>query len=397
MKKLKSLFLLYSVCLISTQFINGQEKQNFLFTKGDNNISVITMGDISSPHCTVIEYPEFLVLHEIPNIPIEKNMQDSLMTAYDKAKPLLTFIDSIYLNKPIKYILNSHHHSHSLSTVTPFLENGTKLVTTKDNIETHNKKGLFGKKTSEYYSESIIQISSDTTLLAETKNPIEILFLEKSEYNSIPTNTYLFFNFPKQKLLATSCMTYLRDLNETYGYKGIVYNNRLLNVKKIIEDKNLKVKNTLQLYKFTYESGRREPPIFSISHLENVLKHSWHRRKLSEHFQNMSYEELTTDKDNLLKYHIENDIYHIILNHAVYELIVKKDYPKAVLLAQILLLYEPNRIDYIDTLGEAHYNNGQISMAKYYNEIIKVSKSNTKDMGLIMWETNQKERLKNNN
>ena len=397
MTKSKSIFLLCAMCFMSTQLISGQEKQKLLFTKGDNNISVITMGDTSSPHCTVIEYPEFLVLHEIPKIPIEKSEQDSIITEDDKANLLITYLASIYLNKPIKYILNSHHHSHSLSTVTSFLENGTKLITTKENIKTYNKKGLFGDKTSEYYSESIIQISSDTTLLAETKNPIDVLYLKKSDYNSIPTNTYLFFNFPKQKLLATSCMTYLRDINEKYGYKGIVYNNRLIDVKKIIKDKNLKIKNTLQLYKFTYDNGLRKPPIFSISHLENVLKHSWHRRKLSEHFQNMSYEELTTNKDSLLSYHIENDIYHIILNHAIYELIEKKDYPKAVLLAQILLLYEPNRIDYIDTLGEAHFNNGQINMAKYYDEIIKESKSNTEELGLIMWKTNQKDRLKNSN
>ncbi|WP_033960204.1 hypothetical protein [Psychroserpens jangbogonensis] len=397
MKKLKSLFLICTVYFISTQLINGQEKQNFLFTKGDNNISVITMGDTSSPHCTIIEYPEYLVLHEIPKIPVEKNKENSITTEDDKAKPLITFIDSIYLNKPIKYILNSHHHSHSLSIITPFLENGAKLVTTKENIKTHNKKGLFGNKTSDSYSESIIQISSDTTLLAETKNPIDVLYLKKSDYNSIPTETYLFFNFPEQKLLATSCMVYLKDINEKYGYKGIVYNNRLIDVNKIITDKNLKVKNTLQLYKFTYDNGNRKPPIFSISHLEKVLEHSWHRRKLSEHFQSMSYEELTTNKDNLLEYHIENSIYHIILNHAVYELIEKKDYPKAVLLAQILLLYEPDRIDYIDTLGEAHFNNGQINMAKYYNEIIKESKSNTEEIGLVMWETNQKDRLKNSN
>lgn len=397
MRKLKSLFLLYTMCFMSTQLINGQEHQNFLFTKGDNNISVITMGDSSSPHCTVIEYPEFLVLHEIPKIPIEKNQQDSIKTEDDKAKQLITYLDSLYLNKPIKYILNSHHHSHSLSTVTSFLEHGAKLITTKDNLKTHQQKGLFGDKTSTYYSESIIQISSDTTLLANTKNPIDVLYLKKSDYNSIPTNTYLFFNFPEQKLLATSCMVYLKDINEKYGYKGIVYNNRLIDVKKIITDKNLKVKNTLQLYKFTHENGLRKPPIFSITHFENVLKHSWHRRKLSEHFQNMSYEELTTNKDSLLRYHIENEIYHIILNHAIYELIEKRDYPKAVLLAQILILYEPDRIDYIDTLGEAHFNNGQITMAKYYDEIIKESKSNTEELGLIMWETNQQNRLKNSN
>lgn len=394
MMKLKRLFLLCSMSFVCIQFINGQEKQNFLFTKGENNISIITMGSTRSAHCTVIEYPDFLVVHEIPSIPVEKKAQDSIKVDEKKANPLITFIDSIYLHKPIKYILNSHHHRHSLSTVTPFLEKGAKLITSKENIKTYNKRGLFGNKTSKGYSNSIIEISADTILLAETKNPIEVLYLKKSDYKSIPTATYLFFNFPKQKLLATSCMVYLKDIDEKYGYKGIVYNDRLINVNKIIADKNLTVKNTLQLYRFRSEDGLRTPPVFPISHLQNVLKHSWHRRALSEHFQNMSYEELTTKKDSILNYLVESSIYHIIVNHAVYELIEKKEYQKAVALAQILVTYTPDKVDYIDSLGEAYYNNGQMEMAKYYDKIINKSKSETEGLGLAMWETNQKDRLK---
>ncbi|MEE9371588.1 MAG: hypothetical protein V3V00_00890 [Saprospiraceae bacterium] len=394
--KLKSLFFLYAMCFVFIQFISGQEKQNFLFTKGDNNISVITMGSTRSAHCTVVEYPEFLVIHEIPKIPTVKNVRDSIKTDDDKANPLMTFIDSIYLHKPIKYILNSHHHSHSLSIIIPFLDKGTKLVTTKENIKIYNKKGLFGNKTSEGFSNSIILISSDTMLLAKSKCPIEVLYLKKSDYKSIPTETYLFFNFPKQKLLATSCMVYLKDKDTKYGYKGIVYNDRLINVKEIIVDKNLDIDYTLQLYKFRFKNGIRKLPIFPISYHQNVLKYSWHRLELSEHFQNMSYEELTTKKDSLLNFLIETDIYHIVLNHAVYKLIEKKEYQKAVAIAKILVQYEPGRLNEIDTLGEAYYNNGQLIMAIHYNSILKESKQSSEGLGLAEWKKNQKNRLVNN-
>jgi hypothetical protein len=269
------------------------------------------------------------------------------------------------------------------------------LVTTEENIKRYNKRGLFGNKTSEDYAESIIQITSDTVLLTETKYPIEVLYLKKSDYKSIPTETYLFFNFPVQKLLATSCMVYLKDIDEKYGYMGIIYSDRLVNVNEIIADKNLKVENTLQLYKFRFENGLRKLPIFPISYHQNVLEHSWHRWGLSEHFQNMSYEELTTKKDSILNYLIESDIYHIVLNHAVYELINKKEYQKAVTIAQILVTYEPGILNEIDTLGEAYYNNGQIDIVKHYYRILKNSKKKTEGLGLAMWETNQENRLKN--
>ncbi|MFK7774196.1 MAG: hypothetical protein AB8F94_18755 [Saprospiraceae bacterium] len=392
---MKRLLTLCTMCFVFLQFLSGQEKQKFLFTKGENNISIITTWSVRSAQCAVVEYPDFLVIHEITEIPNVKNAQDSKKEDDDKVNPLLGFIDSIYLRKPIKYILNSHHHRHSLSTITPFLEKGAKLVTSKENLKIYNERGLFGSKTSEGYSESIIQISSDTVLLAETKNPIEVLYLKKSDYGSIPTETFLFFYYPNQKLLAASCMVHLTDFNKKYGYKGLVYNDRLIDANKIIVAKNLKVEKTLQLFRLRFENDIRKPPIFSMSYFQNVLKHSWHRRDLAKHFQNMSYEELTTNKDSLLNYLGENDIYYTVLNQAVYLSIEKKEYQKAVAIAQILIIYEPGKLNEIDTLGEAYYNNGQMEMAQHYDKVIKRSKEKTEGLGLKEWEINQKNRLKN--
>lgn len=392
--KLKSLLLLCAICFVSFQSIVGQGKHKFLLTKGDNNISIITTGSVLSTQCTVFEYPDFLVVHEIPVIPIEKKKEGAIGSEDDKVNPLISFIDSVFFDKPIKYILNSHHHSHSLSTVTPFLELGAKLVTTKENVEVYNRRGLFDDKMSEGYFESIIQITSDTVLLAETANPIEVQYLKKSDYASIPTATFLFFYFPKQKLLAASCMVHLQDLNEKYGFKGVVYNDRLIDANKIIADKNLEVENTLQLFRLRFENDRWKPPIFSMSYFQNVLKHSWHRRDLAEHFQNMSYEDLTTKKDSLLNYLGENDIYYTVLNQAVYLSIEKKEYQKAVAIAHLLIIYEPGSLNMIDTIGEAYFNNGQMDMAKHYDGIIKRSRQKTEGLGLEVWETSQENRLK---
>lgn len=374
--------LLYTLSFLFIQFINGQEKKSFLFTKGKNNTAIITMGSLRSPHCTVFEYPNFLVLHEVPKIPL---IDDT------KENPLISFIDSIYSQKPIKYILNSHSHTHSLSTIMPFLKKGAKLVTTKESLEVYDKKGLFENKSSKDYSQSIIKISSDTLLLADTKNPIKVVHLKKSDYKSIPTPTYLFFNFQQQKLLATSCMTYLKEFDKKKGYTGTVYGDRLVEVNKIIKDKKLNIKNISQLYQFRYKDTVRQPPIFPVSYLRDVLKYGKSRLELSEHFQKMSYEELTVKKDSLLNYLTENSIHSRIVNHAVYGFIEKKEYKKAVALAQILVIYYPNRINYIDTLGEAYFNNGQIETAKHYNRLIERTKPK-EELGLKMWEKNKKER-----
>ncbi len=224
---MKSKHLLFCIfCFVFTQFANAQEP-TFFFTKGNNNISIITMGSLRAPHCTVIEYPDFLVIHEVPKMPESKT--DTIKTNKD-TNPLIAFIDSVYAHKPIKYVLNSHSHGHSLSTIVPFLEQGASLVTTKESLAVYDKKGLFGNKTSKDYTKSIIQIAADTTLLASTDNPIKVILLKKSVYKNIPTSTYLFFNFQKQKLLAASCMCSLKEFDKKKGYSGIVYSDRLLDI-----------------------------------------------------------------------------------------------------------------------------------------------------------------------
>lgn len=382
--------LFCTLCFVCIQLANGQGKSDFLYSTGDDNRAVITMGSPRSAHCTVIEYPDFLVLHEIPKIP--KTTSDS--TKNNQINPLIAFIDSIYSHKPIKYILNSHSHGHSLSTITPFLENGAKLVTAQENLEYYYKKGLLGDKKSGYYSESIIPITSDTLLLTKTNNPIKILYLEKSDYPSIPTSTYLFFYFPKQKLLSASCMCSLKEFDQEKGYSGTVYSNRLVDVNKIISDKSLDVENVAQMYYFIHQNNERKPPVFKISYLRDVLKNGWSREEFSEHLQKMSYNELTLKRDSLLNYLTENSIYSAIINHAVYKLIEKKEYSKAVALAQILVIYYPINVDYIDTLGEAYFNNNEIQKAKYYNTLLNRSKVKpNEEFGLSIWEKNRKERL----
>ena len=385
---LNPLLLFLTMSFFICQDSVSQVAPTIHYTKGDHNISVITMGTLRSSHCTVIEYPEFLVIHEIPSIP-----KELIMDGEDN--PLIAFIDSIYLNKPIKYILNSHHHRHSLASVEPFFQRGATLITAIENIEIYKKRGILKESTAEEKDSRIIKIGADTTLLNETENPIEVIYLKKSDYKSIPTETFLFFNFKNQKLLATSCMVYLRDIGKKYGYKGMIFNDRLIHVNEIIKDKKLDVEHTLQLYRLKEDNGLSKPPIFEYSHLKNVLNNSWHRRALSEHFQNMSYQKLTVKRDSILNYLIENDIYHVVLNHAIYELIDKKNYQKAVALAQILVNYEPNRLNEIDTLGEAYFNNGQIEIAKHYDQIIQNSKKDIEGLGIAQWEINKRERLQN--
>lgn len=393
--KIKNIFFLIVLSLFYTQLTSAQNGHNYVFTKGDKNISVIKIEETSRAKCTVVEFPDYLVLIDVPSTPY--TAADSLKMDDPKFNPLIEFLDSVYMHKPIKYVLNSHSHGHSISRPKSFLENGAKLVTAKENIAYYDKLRLFGEKGSTGYGESIIQISGDTILQANSDYPISVLHLKRSEYR-IPTKAYLFFHFPEQKFLAASCMLDLKDLSKKHGYKGFLYSGRLPEVKKIIEDKNITFDYTLQLRGLSKENGVEKPAMFTYSHFENSLKEGWSRKTLSENIQNIcsknSYEELKITQDSILEFHIENDINAVPLMNAVYGLIDKKEYKKAVLLAQTALLYRP---DYngilVNTMGEAYFNNGELDKAKHYDFLLKKIDPDNEKIGLIAWEQKRKERL----
>ena len=123
------------------------------------------------------------------------------------------------------------------------------------------------------------------------------------------------------------------------------------------------------------------------------MKEGWSLEGLSEHFQNMSYEELISKKDSIFIFLMENEIEAGTLNHAVYALIDKKEYQKAVVLARVAFTYAPHWSDLLDSLGEAYFNNGEIEKVRHYVQSLKFIEPGDDRYGLEVWKKNRKERL----
>lgn len=383
--KLKTSFSISIIFLLHIQSIIGQEDQPFLYTKGDGDVSIIT---IAGTNCTVVEYPEFLVLHEIPSQPGQTSY-----TEFEKADPFIAFIDSVYQNKPIKYVLNSHSHTHSLAIIKPFLDNGTQLVTAQENIPIYEEREMFGDTTSLKYMESIIAVSSDTVLLSNTQNPIEIFHLKKSEYENMPTETFMFFNYTKQNLLNVSCMLTLEDCHEKYGFAGKTYTKRFSDTQKIIEDRKIQAHATTQLYGLRTENDKQKLPAFSLSHLQNVLKHGREQSEFSDYLKNLTNGEITMKRDSLIEYFIEDRVYPSMISRTIHNLIKEKRYERAVIIAQMNALYRPHSPEVFNTLGEAYFNNGQTAIANYYDKVVERLAPDNDKFGIEIWEKKQKERL----
>lgn len=386
---MKTFFPLIITLFLSSQSVaqmnSAKEFSRSFFSE---EISFIRTDSSHGSYSTVIEYPGFLVVLELPMINAGGGVIKNLRQDIPKAERFLAFLESEYQNKPVKLVLSSHWHLHSLSGITPFLKRGTKLVTAKANWEYSITNGLLDSTFS--YSSQIISLTQDTTLLTETAFPISVIFLDES-YKNKPTKEYLFFYFPENKALHASCMCALNEINFSQQPE-FIYNNRLIDLEKAIKSHNLKVE---YLFKLTSEAGIEKNtyklPWFSASYFEEFLKRGKSSEVVIKNLSKVNLDSLTSEKDKIISYLIEKNIPGTLVNSLVYRFIKEKKYDEAVQWAQILNLYHIGNSDFLDTMGEAYYNTGNMIMAQLISNQLTKLKPEFQNQFKVWKETKEKE------
>src|SRR5687768_6282961 len=76
--------------------------------------------DSSTSKSTIIEFDKFVALLEVP-IKNEGGGATNLKDHSFGGKKVIASIEKYFPNKPLKYLLHSHWHPHSISSVKPFL------------------------------------------------------------------------------------------------------------------------------------------------------------------------------------------------------------------------------------------------------------------------------------
>jgi len=103
----------------------------------------------------------------------------------------------------------------------------------------------------------------------------------------------------------------------------------------------------------------------------------------------MALDRLNHDRDSLLNVLVQQKVSPALLNSVVYECLREQAWPKAVAWAHILNLVEPGDTNYIDTLGEAYYQSGNLSMAEYYSRVLQRLDAQNFPDALATWARNK--------
>jgi hypothetical protein len=379
-------FVLFLFIIITIEAV-AQSKNRFNRIQFSKDISFVRFDSAQAAQSTIIEYPKFLVVIELPMIEEGGARSTNLEEDIPKAENYLTYLEAEY-RKPVKYVLSSHWHLHSLSGITPFFNKGAKLVTAQSNWKYSLDNGLMKDKNVSAFTKHVVTVTKDTTLFSNTKNPIEVLFLDKS-YTFKPTKDYLFFYLPNSKTMHASCMCAL----STIDFKQrptFVYNDRVSDLEKAIASRKLQVDNLIKLSaEYDKETKTYRPVTFSSAYYSEFKQRGTPMHEVIKTYSSYSLEKLSLKRDSILNHLVENKIAPSIINSAVYTCIRDKQFQNAVEWARLLNLYQAGENNYIDTLGEACFRAGNGTLANYYSGLLAQRDAKTFPNALNVWEKNK--------
>jgi tetratricopeptide (TPR) repeat protein len=297
----------------------------------------------------VAEFEKFIVLVEFPQ-------NDSV------ASDIIAKTAVMFPKKPIKFVLHSHHHGHSISSFDPFLKlTNASLLTTKFNAnEIKNKtKDTLALKNRTILYDSIYRIK-------DKKNEMICYEILQSKY-LVPTKEYNIFYFPKQQLVVSGCL-----FNKPLAYYEVV-NARKPALKKFISDNKLSVKvfiptNTSKANGFT--------DICTIEQLDEALIKGIQPYQFCDNFQTKSIEYLESKSDSLETEFrkIPRSFDYLVCGNTLRS--IRKDYNRAIIVFKILNKIYPLEIDAYLSIAESYESKGsKIEAIGYYEKFISLTKS----------------------
>lgn len=331
---------------------------------------------------TVVEFKNYLVLIEMP-ISSDGGGTSKLKDYTEGGEMVLTTLKKQFPTKPLKYVLSTHWHPHSISSILPFISRGIVVVTTTKNF----------KRISEYvdsisiskYGKYLQFIDKDGFMIKDKSNSIVAYYLDKKEYPHIPTEDFLFYYLPKYNYLHNSCMFQRLKGSSVYGKEMI--SSRVEDLHKLIKAKHISPDYfiTSDIW-FDDSSGMASGDTLAL-----VYKNGITMTTLEQQILDIDENSMKMESDSILKTLMDNRMPYSILLNAVYTCLRENKLQKALAVAKILAAINPSDPNVWDTLGEVYFFLGETKLAKKYEAQCKrIDKDWTKG-GETNWKQNYKD------
>ena len=344
--------------------------------------------DSSNSKSTIVEYDDFVVLIEVP-VKDEGGGATNMKDHIEGGVKAIRTIEKQFPGKPIKYVIHSHWHPHSISAIAPFLENGSKLITTMENYSIIKK--YMDESVKEKYRSNVIfaeadpRSAGDSLVIDEPGNRIVIHYLKKSEYPNLPTIDYLYCYLPNYNLLHCACM-YNKWTGEPVEGKEML-TGREEDLHRFLTEKNIKPEHLIRLNNEKSEPGNMLP----FSGLDDVVKNGIRAADILNRYTALSEQELKDKFDAIAEEIINNYIPVSLMNTAAYQMIRSNDLGRALVFAKLQAMINPSDPNSWDTLGEVYYFMGKLESARRCSKEAKEIDPSFSQGGEKVWEEDLKE------
>lgn len=332
--------------------------------------------DSSAAKSTIVEFEDFLVLIEAP-IKNEGGGARNLKDHTEGGKKILRTLSHHFPTKPLKYLMHSHWHPHSISSVNPFLRSNVKIVTTDSNFSVI--KAFVDTTSIPNYKDNIVFVS-DSLEVSDGKTKLTAYHLKQSDYPNIPTKDYLYFYLHSHNIIHCACM-YTKWEGEPVEGKEIL-SGRQEDLYKFLQSKNLKPEFLIRYNKETKQENDMQPH----SGLENVINNGIRSVDITKRLLEITQSKLDDSLDAVTADIISRNIPASIINTTVYTLLRRKELKKANSFAKIQAMMNPSDPNSWDTLGETFYFLGDITMAEHYGRQSKKVSPTYTTGGMEVWK-----------
>jgi hypothetical protein len=331
------------------------------------------------PHSksTIVEFKDYLVMIEVPIID-KGGGATELIDHIEGGEKVLRTLKNHFPSKPLKYILHSHWHMHSISSITPFIKNGVSIVSTKLNFDVLSK--FMDASIVESNMKNFIFIEGDSLVITDGENEIIAYRFEQKDYPSTPTKDYLYFYIPKHNCMHAACM-YTKWTGEPVDGKQVL-SGREENLYNFINSKNI---NPEFLIRLTNEKS--EPnDMQAFENLSDVNQNGIRSADIMNKYLAMDALSLKQNRDEIVKEALLKKIPASIFNSCVYTELRKKELDRALSFAIIQTMINPSDANSWDTLGEVYYFIGETDIAKSYEKQKKKMFPSTDGGGEEVWQ-----------
>ncbi len=341
--------------------------------------------DSSQSKSTIVEFDDFVVLIEVP-VKDQGGSATVLEEHADGGEKVLRTLKEHFPTKPLRYVIHSHWHPHSISSVLPFITNGVTLVSTRKNFE--RLKEFVSPDDVARYGQYIAFVDGDSLVIGDPGNRIVVHRFTQEEYPNTPSADYLYCYLPKYNYLHCACM-YNKWTGEPVDGKELL-TGREEDLNRFLAVRNIRPEYLIRLNKEKTETNDMQP----YDGLRDVMENGISATALSDGYLALDESTLRVSRDSLVRTVVRDHIPVSVINRAVYSAIGRNAYSKAAQLAHLQAAANPSDPNVWDTLGEVHYFIGDTLMARSFGKQAKLISPSFEGGGENTWRKNLAEHQK---